>query len=152
MMGNPAAPPCILIIDDDPNLVETLADTLELAGGYRIRSAVDGAQGLEAVAESPPDCVVVDVRMPHLNGLQFVRALRGDPATTHVPIVMLSALVQDHDQLNGLMSGADAYLRKPVRVQELLKAIHTALQISQEQRLAALFHIIEEDEHDGKGH
>jgi twitching motility two-component system response regulator PilH len=125
----------ILVIDDDPDLIETITDSLELQGGYQVRSAPDGESGLISAIENPPDCIVVDVRMPNLNGLQFVRALQGDRNTASIPIVMLSALVQDTDLLRGLLSGADAYLHKPVRLQDLLNAIERSIQLSQQQRL-----------------
>jgi len=132
-MSTPPAP-LILVIDDEPDLIETLRDALELAGHYRVMSVNDGVAGLKMVEHHPPDCIVVDVRMPHLNGIQFVRAMCGDPTTFAIPIVMLSALIQEEDVLSGLLSGADVYLRKPVRVQELLTAIVHALHFSQVQR------------------
>lgn len=130
----PRSVPLILIIDDDPDLVETLTDALELEGHFAVVRALDGEKGLDAVFAALPDCIVVDVRMPHLNGLQFVRAIRGDPSTEAIPIVMISALVQDHDLLAGMLSGADTYLRKPVRMAELLNAIQQSLVLTTQQR------------------
>ncbi|MBA3824758.1 MAG: response regulator [Ktedonobacterales bacterium] len=139
-------PQSILIIDDDPDLIETLADSLELVGHFRVVRASDGRAGLEAAVAQRPDCVVVDVRMPHLNGMQFVRAMRGDAATAHIPIIMLSALIQDRDVQLGFLSGADAYLRKPVRIHELLAAIQSALRVTQEQRVQALVRLSERED------
>lgn len=124
----------ILLIDDDPTLVASLRDALELLGGFEVLSATDGVDGLEQFVASQPDCVVVDVRMPQVNGYQFVRALRGDPATAQTPIIVLSALVQEHEQLAGLLTGADAYLLKPVTLDTLLAAIEYALALSAEER------------------
>ncbi len=124
----------ILVIDDDVDLVETLTDSLELVGKFAVISANDGERGLERVFDAQPDCVIVDVRMPNLNGLQFVRAMRGDPATAQIPIIILSALIQNQDELLGILSGADVYLRKPVRMTELLQAVTRSLQLSQTQR------------------
>jgi two-component system alkaline phosphatase synthesis response regulator PhoP len=124
----------ILIIDDDPTLVASLRDSFELLGGYEVITAVDGVSGLEHFFDAAPDCVVVDVRMPQVSGYQFVRALRGDPATAQTPIIVLSALVQEHEQLAGLLTGADAYLLKPVTLDTLLKAVEYALALSAEDR------------------
>ncbi len=124
----------ILVIDDDVDLVETLTDSLELVGKFSVISANDGERGLERVYDAQPDCVIVDVRMPNLNGLQFVRAMRGDPTTAQIPIIILSALIQNQDELLGMFSGADVYLRKPVRMTDLLQAVTRSLQLSQTQR------------------
>jgi DNA-binding response OmpR family regulator len=124
----------VLVVDDDPALLTALADGLSLMGGYEVYAASDGATGLERCCALTPDCVVVDVRMPGLNGYQFVRALRGDPATAQTPVIILSALVQDHEQLAGLLTGADAYLTKPVKIVDLVRTIDRAVRMSAEER------------------
>ena len=129
-----SAPRRVLVVDDDPDLIALITDGLRMLGGYEVFIASDGATGLERFFEVRPDCVVVDVRMPGLNGFQFVRALRGDPATAQTPIVVLSALVQDRDEAAGLLSGADAYLFKPARMADLVQALERAIQLTDEQR------------------
>lgn len=124
----------VLVIDDDPAVVATLADGLQLVGEYDVTIATDGADGIRNFFATSPDCVVVDVRMPRLNGYQFVRAMRGDPQTAEIPIIILSALVQDHEQLAGFLSGADAYLLKPVEITQLMSAIETAINRTSQQR------------------
>jgi DNA-binding response OmpR family regulator len=124
----------VLIVDDDPELIGLITDGLELAGGYEVVAAQDGATGFERFFEVQPDCVVVDVRMPGLDGYQFVRALRGDPATAQTPLIVLSALVQDRYAWAGLVSGADVYLFKPVKMADLLQAIRTATQMTAAER------------------
>lgn len=124
----------VLVVDDDPALLTALTDGLELVGGYEVISACDGATGLERFFTAQPDCVVVDVRMPGLNGYQFVRALRGDPETAQTPIIVLSALVQDREQLAGLLTGADAYLTKPVKIVDLVLTIDKAVRLTAEER------------------
>jgi two-component system alkaline phosphatase synthesis response regulator PhoP len=103
-------------------------------GGYDVVVAHDGVSGLEQFFEVRPDCVVVDVRMPNLNGYQMVRALRGDPSTAQTPIIVLSALVQQREELAGLLTGADAYLFKPVTMADLLQTIDHAIRLSAEER------------------
>src|SRR5215469_11775343 len=77
----------VLLIDDDPTLTTPLQEALELLAHYRVLVAHDGASGLESLFAHRPDCVVVDILMPGLDGYQFLRAVRGDPATAEVPLV-----------------------------------------------------------------
>jgi len=134
----------VLVIDDDPALVALLTDSLQMLGRFDVASASDGATGLQRYFELAPDCVVVDIRMPGLNGYQFIRALRGDPDTAQTPIVVLSALVQDRDALAGLLSGADAYLFKPVTIADLLRTIDESIHLSEEQRSLRTLRLIAE--------
>jgi len=124
----------VLVIDDDPALLTAITRGLGLIGGFAVLTAEDGVTGLEGFFSERPDCVVVDIRMPGLNGYQFVRALRGDPETAQTPIVVLSALVQDHEQLAGMLTGADAYLIKPVRITDLVQTIDRVVNLSVEER------------------
>lgn len=124
----------VLVVDDDLSLIELITDGLTLVGDYEVVAATDGATGLERFFEAQPDCVVVDVQMPGLNGYQFVRALRGDPKTAHTPVIVLSAMVQERDTLAGMLSGADAYLYKPVKMAELLETIDHALRLTAAER------------------
>lgn len=125
----------VLVVDDDPTVIALISDGLRLLGHYDVAVAPDGATGLERFYEVRPDCVVVDVRMPGLNGFQFVRALRGDPETAQTPVVVLSGLAEDRDEAGGLLSGADANVFKPARIAELLQAIERATRLTGEQRL-----------------
>jgi CheY-like chemotaxis protein len=134
----------VLVVDDDPALIASLSDGLRLLGHFEVAVASDGASGLERYFAVRPDCLVVDVRMPGLNGYQLIRALRGDPLTAQTPIVVLSALARDRDQIAGMLSGADAYLTKPVRIAELVRAIEAAITLSAEQRFARRVDISDE--------
>ncbi len=129
----------MLVVDDDPDLIALLRDGLELVGGYQVEVAQDGAAGLERCLASRPVCVVADVRMSGLDGYQFVRALRGDPATSDVPVIVLSGLVQERERLAGLLAGADTYLYKPITIAGLLTTIQgiaslTTHQLSERRR------------------
>ena len=97
-------------------------------------TARNGIEGLERFFEVRPACVVVDVKMPGLDGYQLVKALRGDPASSSTPIVMLSAMAQPKDQLAGFLSGADEYLLKPVGPLDLVKVIQDVITRSESER------------------
>ncbi len=124
----------ILLIDDDPTLTAPLAEAFHLLGGYEVEVAADGISGLEKLFAVQPDCAVVDIRMPGIDGYQFIRLVRGDPATSGIPLVILSALAQQRNEVAGLLSGADAYLYKPVDLEVLLRAVHEAIRLTAEQR------------------
>ena len=125
----------VLVVDDDPDLLATIKQGLQLLGGYEVAVADQGIAGLEVFFSMPIDCMVVDLRMPGLNGYQLIRALRGDSRTAQTPIVVLSALAQEEVEVIGLLSGADAYLYKPVDLQTLIDTIERALSLTAEQRL-----------------
>jgi two-component system cell cycle response regulator len=89
---------------------------------------------------------VIDVKMPEVDGIQLVRALRGDPETAPIPIVILSALVQEADQALGLYAGADQYLTKPAKPQAVVEAIQRAIALNAEERAQRMRALAEEDE------
>src|SRR5215471_7547682 len=95
----------VLIVDDDPDLLQLLTDGLELLGNFTVIPAEDGIQGLELFFDAHPDCVIIDVVMPGLDGYQLVRALRGDPESASTPLIMLTALAQDKNRFVGLAFG-----------------------------------------------
>lgn len=124
----------VLIVDDNHELLDLMTDSLTLLGDYTVLTADNGADGLERAIESRPDCMVIDVKMPGLDGYQLVRALRGDPATAAMPLVILTALSQDHYRFAGMLVGADQYLTKPIKPPELITAIQEAIRVSQIDR------------------
>jgi len=131
----------VLVVDDNADLRALVAESLRKLGGFAVVTAEDGAVGLERYFDVRPDCVVIDVKMPGLDGYQLVRALRGDPASSATPLVILSALVQERDRLAGFLSGVDEYLLKPVSPLELVRMIKLVIARSEaerQQRLRAL--------------
>jgi DNA-binding response OmpR family regulator len=134
----------VLIIDDNLELLEVLSEGLELAGLFSVVTASDGAQGLESCLTYHPDCLVIDVKMPELNGYQLVRALRGDPETAEIPLILLTALAQDYERFAGLAAGTDRYLIKPVTPRELAAAIRDVLALSAQEREQRYTQLVEE--------
>ena len=100
----------VLVIDDNPTIVELIKYAVNLQGAYNVVVAYDGVQGLERVYADHPDCVIIDVKMPRMDGYQLVRCLRGDPRTVNTPLIILSAMTREEDQMAGLLSGVDEYL------------------------------------------
>lgn len=136
----------VLVVDDDPELLQLLTDGLELLGDFRVIQATDGIQGLEQYFEAHPDCVIIDVVMPGLDGYQLVKALRGDPASAETPLIMLTALAQDKDEFLGLAAGADQYLVKPVKLRNLVDAVHRAVEITSVERQQHLLALAEKQD------
>jgi len=118
--------PLILCADDDEDILALVALRLERAG-FRVARATDGMRALELARELLPDVAVLDVMMPRLTGIEVVRALRADPATKGLRMILLSARVQDSDIDHGLGAGADAYLAKPFRAPELVELVQQLL-------------------------
>lgn len=133
-MSSPDKRYSILIVDDNTDLLEALTGALTRIGPFAVTVATDGDTGLDQFFSSRPDCVIIDVKMPGLDGYQLVRALRGDQASADVPLIMLTAMAQDKDQYIGLASGADRYLVKPVTPQELATQILDAITTGDAER------------------
>jgi DNA-binding response OmpR family regulator len=108
----------VLVADDDEDILELVSFRLERAG-YEVVTARDGAAALATAQERHPDLAVLDVMMPGLNGYEVTQRLRADDATRDIPVILLTARVQEADVNRGFEAGADDYLRKPFSPQEL---------------------------------
>jgi DNA-binding response OmpR family regulator len=116
----------VLVADDDEDIL-TLVNTVLERAGYEVVATRDGAEALAAAMQRRPDLVVLDVAMPEVDGLEVLRRLRAHASTTDVPVLLLSARVQEDDVKRGFDTGANAYVQKPFsprdfcdRVNELL--------------------------------
>ncbi|WP_163339893.1 PleD family two-component system response regulator [Desulfopila sp. IMCC35008] len=121
----------ILLVDDDPDFVEAVRVIVE-NGGYNVRVAYDGQEGLDAVAEEKPDLIVLDVMMPNMDGHAACAKLKTDPATREIPIILLTAVADrvttsKYSHRDMLESEAEDYMPKPVDPQELLGLIKSWL-------------------------
>ncbi len=134
----------VLIVDDNADLLALMADSLRLLGHFKVVTADNGVAGLERYFEVRPDCVIIDVVMPGLDGYQLIHALRGDAASRDTPLVILSALVQERDQLAGLLSGADEYVMKPITPLQLVEVIRNVRNRSLEERRARQESLLDE--------
>lgn len=113
----------ILIVDDEENIRILLRQELEEAG-YGVSEASNGKEALEKIRKEQPSLVVLDVMMPELNGFDLAAILKKDPATMHIPLVMLSII---NDRQRGYQIGVDYYLNKPLQIDQLLTAVSNLL-------------------------
>jgi DNA-binding response OmpR family regulator len=109
----------ILVVDDEPQIAEIASDYLRL-GGFEVVVAEDGVRALETVRERHPDLVILDLGLPKLDGLDVARTIR---RTSDLPIIMLTARVEEDDRLHGLEIGADDYITKPFSPRELVARV-----------------------------
>lgn len=121
----------ILLVDDDPDFVEAVRLIVE-NGGYNVRVAYDGQEGLKAVEELKPDLIVLDVMMPVMDGHATCAKLKSDPATKDIPIILLTAVADrvttsKYSHRDMLESEAEDYMPKPVDPPELLNLIESWL-------------------------
>jgi two-component system alkaline phosphatase synthesis response regulator PhoP len=116
-------PKKILIIDDEPKIVEICRDYLH-AAGFDILTSGDGIQGLALARSQKPDLVVLDLMLPGMDGLDFCRSLQHE---SNMPIIMLTARIEETDKLIGLELGADDYMTKPFSPRELVARVRTVL-------------------------
>ncbi|WP_298814777.1 response regulator transcription factor [Chloroflexus sp.] len=120
----------ILVVDDEPGIVKIARDYLERAG-FQVISAGDGQTALRLARQERPALMVLDLMLPGMDGLDVTRALRQDPLTAHLPIIMLTARVEETDRLIGLELGADDYITKPFSPRELVARVRAVLRRSE---------------------
>jgi len=116
----------ILVVDDEIYIVHILDFSLGMEG-YEVVTALDGEQALERVASEKPDLIVLDIMMPKLDGYEVCRAVKSNPATKNVPVILLSAKGRNVDQKMGFDVGADDYITKPFSPRKLVERINQLL-------------------------
>jgi len=123
----------ILLVEDDEVLLRGMHDLLKLEG-YNVTTAVDGVDGLRVLEGLPkyPDLIISDIRMPHMDGYEFLSAVRARPEWLMVPFIFLSAKGQKEDIRYGKMRGVDDYIPKPFDFKDLLVSVRAAIQRRQE--------------------
>ena len=116
----------VMVVDDSPTDKEFLRQALTEAG-HLVLEAASGEDALALIRTQRPDCVVMDVVMPGLNGFQATRMLSRDPTTAQIPVIIVSSKNQETDRVWALRQGARDYLVKPVDIVELLTKLHLVL-------------------------
>lgn len=117
----------MLVVEDEPDIADLIARTLERAGDLQVDLAMSGEVALEKVAAYTPDAIVLDLNLPVLDGLEVCRILRTREASARIPIIMLTARTSETDRIRGLDIGADDYVTKPFSPRELAARVRAAL-------------------------
>ena len=119
-------PHSILLVDDEPNILLSLEFLMKRAG-YEVRTATDGEAALQAVADTPPDLILLDVNMPKRDGFEVCQTIRANSQWKNVRIVMLTAKGRDVEREKGLSLGADGYITKPFATQDVVDTVNSIL-------------------------
>lgn len=117
----------ILVVDDDEHIRKSLSTYLGMEE-FAVDTAASGAEALSSARANPPDLMVLDIMMPEMDGFEVVEALRAEPSTARVPIILLTARGQDSDILRGYQLGVSSYLTKPFNLDELVGIIREVFQ------------------------
>ncbi|HIK56867.1 MAG TPA: response regulator [Synechococcales cyanobacterium M55_K2018_004] len=123
----------ILIVDDTPDNLQLLSKILSLKG-YDVRAVTSGSMALTVVKASPPEIILLDIRMPQMDGYEVCRLLKSDPATRYIPVIFLSALTEIEDKTDAFDVGGVDYITKPFRMAEVVARVKTHLTLWRLQR------------------
>jgi len=116
----------IIVVEDDEDIADSIRYSLEREG-FRVRLAGAGEDALDLILDRPPNLILLDLNLPHMNGLELCRRLRAEATTARVPILMLTARAEEADKVLGLNMGADDYITKPFSMRELVARVNAAL-------------------------
>jgi two-component system alkaline phosphatase synthesis response regulator PhoP len=132
----------ILVVDDEPQIVEVVQDYLKQAG-FRVLTARDGQTALTLARHDRPDLIILDLMLPGgMDGLDVCRRLRQDPALANVPIIMLTARIEETDRLIGLELGADDYVTKPFSPREVVARVRAVMRRTRHEGLpSGIIHV-----------
>lgn len=127
----------ILIVDDIEENLMVLTDTL-VHEGFHPLQAKSGERAIQIAKAAQPDLILLDIRMPGMDGFETIKALKADPSTADIPVIFISALNQVDDKVQGFKSGAVDYVSKPFQKEEVVARVGTHLKLRQAQRLVEL--------------
>lgn len=117
----------LLIVDDEENNRVLLRDTLEVQG-HTINEAANGPEALQFVQQSIPDAILSDICMPQMDGYELCRRIKENPAVSHVPVLLITALTDRKDRLAGIQAGASDFITKPIDIAEVTLRVRNAVQ------------------------
>jgi response regulator RpfG family c-di-GMP phosphodiesterase len=120
----------ILVVDDTPASLKLLTEIMK-AEGYEVRSAISGELALNAAISNPPDLILLDIRMPEIDGFEVCRRLKANPVTQDVPVIFVSAASETDEKVQGFQLGAVDYVTKPYQRDELLSRVRAHLELHQ---------------------
>jgi putative two-component system response regulator len=119
----------ILAVDDTPASLKLLTDLMKLEG-YEVRSTISGEMALKSAAANPPDLILLDIRMPVMDGYEVCRRLKANPATKNIPVIFVSAASETEDKVQGFALGGVDYVTKPYQCDELFARVRTHLELN----------------------
>jgi PAS domain S-box-containing protein len=123
----------LLYVEDNPANMQLVEEVIAEVPGLRLITAVDGTRGIEVARASQPEVILMDINLPGISGIQALRILRGDPVTSHIPVIALSANAMPRDIEKGLKAGFYSYLTKPIKITEFMKTLNAALEFAEKQ-------------------
>lgn len=132
-MNTPFTQSNILIVDDTPANLRLLSQILT-KGGHKVRAALNGAHALTSVQAVPPDLILLDIRMPEMDGYEVCQRLKADERTANIPVLFISALDETEDKVKGFAAGGVDYITKPFQAEEALARVETHLALHQLHR------------------
>ncbi len=127
----------IMVVDDHPDVVDILRITLE-SKGFNVRCAYSGKDLFAGLEELKPDLIILDIMMPETDGLKVLARLRENSDTASIPVILLTAMVQQEDVIEGYKTGADYYIMKPFTSTQVLEGINLILGGDQSRSVKSL--------------
>lgn len=119
----------ILVVDDEDGICQLIKENLELRGGFEVDTASNGRDGLKSAKAIKPDLIILDIRMPKMDGFEVLKRLKDDMSTMAIPVIMLSALEDDASKIKSSQLYSDFYMTKPLKIAELQSKVEQVLKI-----------------------
>jgi CheY-like chemotaxis protein len=123
----------LLYVEDNPANLKLVEQIIARYPDIHLLTAVNGTGGIESARVSKPDVILMDINLPDINGFEALKILRADPATSHIPVIALSANAMPRDLEKGLEAGFYRYLTKPIKVKEFMDTLNAAMEFAEKQ-------------------